>query len=62
MFDSDSDNDMGFEGFQEDWTQNNYESQLPSRFKLIVGAMVQHQHPEEAEAHHYYALFWCDDL
>jgi hypothetical protein len=24
MFDSDSDNDMEFEGFQEDWTQNNF--------------------------------------
>ena len=35
MFDSDSDNDMEFEGFQEDWTQNNFASRLPSRFKLI---------------------------
>ena len=35
MFYSDSDNDMEFEGFQEDWTQNNLASQLPSRFKLI---------------------------
>ena len=35
MFDSDSDNDMEFEGFQEDWTQNNFASQLPSRFKLF---------------------------
>ena len=52
MFDSDSDNDMEFEGFQEDWTQNNFTSRLPSRFKLIGGAKVQH--PEEAEAHHYY--------
>ena len=32
MFDSDSDNDMEFEGFQEDWTQNNFASRLPSRF------------------------------
>jgi hypothetical protein len=53
-FDSDSDNDMEFEGFQEDWTQNNFASQLPSRFKLIGGATVQHT--EEAEAHHYYEL------
>jgi hypothetical protein len=30
MFDSDSDNDMEFEGFQEDWTQNNFASRLPS--------------------------------
>jgi hypothetical protein len=60
MFDSDSDNDMEFEGFQEDWTQNNFASRLPSRFKLIGGATVQH--PEEAEAHHYYELLWCDDL
>ena len=37
MFDSDSDNDMEFEGFQEDWTQNNFASRLPSRFKLIGG-------------------------
>jgi hypothetical protein len=51
MFDSDSDNDMEFEGFQEDWPQNNFASRLPSRFKLIGGATVQH--PEEAEAHHY---------
>jgi hypothetical protein len=35
MFDSDSDNDMEFEGFQEDWPQNNFASRLPSRFKLI---------------------------
>jgi hypothetical protein len=49
MFDSDSDNDMEIEGFQEDWTQNNFVSRLPSRFKLIGGATVQH--PEEAEAH-----------
>jgi hypothetical protein len=27
---------------------------------LIRGATVQH--PEEAEAHHYYELLWCDDL
>jgi hypothetical protein len=27
---------------------------------LIGGATVQH--PEEAEAHHYYELLWCDDL
>lgn len=60
MFDSDSDNDMEFEGFQGDWTQNNFTSRLPSRFKLIGGATVQH--PEEAEAHHYYELLWCDDL
>ena len=60
MFDSDSDNDMEIEGFQEDWTQNNFVSRLPSRFKLIGGATVQH--PEEAEAHHYYELLWCDDL
>jgi hypothetical protein len=32
MFDSDSDNDMEFEGFQEDWSQNNFASRLPSRF------------------------------
>jgi hypothetical protein len=51
MFDSDSDNDMEFAGFQEDWTQNNFASRLPSRFKLIGGATVQH--PEEAEAHHF---------
>jgi hypothetical protein len=50
MFDSDSDNDMEFEGFQEDWTQINFASRLPSRFKLIGGATVQH--PEEGEAHH----------
>jgi hypothetical protein len=50
MFDSDSDNDMEFEGFQEDWTHNNFASRLPSHFKLIGGATVQH--PEEAEAHH----------
>ena len=50
MFDSDSDNDMVFKGFQEDWTQINFASRLPSRFKLIGGATVQH--PEEAEAHH----------
>ena len=60
MFDSDSDNDMVFKGFQEDWTQNNFASRLPSHFKLIGGATVQH--PEEAEAHHYYELLWCDDL
>jgi hypothetical protein len=60
MFDSDSDNDMEFEGFPEDWTQINFASRLPSRFKLIRGATVQH--PEEAEAHYYYELLWCDDL
>jgi hypothetical protein len=45
MFDSDSDNDMEFEGFQEDWTQNNFASRLPSRFKLIRGATQRKQRP-----------------
>ena len=33
MFNLDSDNDMEYVGFQEDWTQNNFASRLPSRFK-----------------------------
>ena len=60
MFDNDSDNDMEFEGFQEDWPQNNFASRLPSRFKLIGSVTVQH--PEEAEAHYYYELLWCDEI
>jgi hypothetical protein len=40
MFDSDSDNDMEFEGFQEDWPQNNFASRLPSH-NSIVNILIQ---------------------
>jgi hypothetical protein len=36
MFDSDSDNDMEFEGFQEDWTQINFASRLPIKLNTFL--------------------------
>ena len=60
LFESDSENEEEFEGFQEEWVQNNFSRRTTPRFKLVEGATFQS--PEEAEAHHYFELLWTDEL
>ncbi|KAL3881449.1 hypothetical protein ACJMK2_027891 [Sinanodonta woodiana] len=59
IFDSDSENEAEFEGFQEEWAKDEFSVRFQPKFKLLEGATVQH--PEEADALHYFELLW-DEL
>ncbi|KAL3871325.1 hypothetical protein ACJMK2_039332 [Sinanodonta woodiana] len=59
LFDKDSENEVEFEVFQEEWAKDGFSVCFQPKFKLLEGATVQH--PEEADALHYFELLW-DEL
>ena len=56
LFDSDSENEDEFEGFQEEWVRDGFAPRVKPCFRLIGGTTFQL--PEEAEAFHYFELLW----
>lgn len=59
LFESDSE-DEEFDGFQDKWVFENFTRRVPPRRKLIRGAVFEH--PEDANAFHYFELLWTKDL
>ena len=60
LFDSNSENEDEFEGFQEEWVRDRFAPRVKPRFRLIGGATFQL--PKEAEAFHYFELLWDDEM
>ena len=60
LFSEEPNDEVQFEGFQNEWVTENFQARLRSRYKKIGGATVMH--PECATAGHYFSLVWTDDI